>query len=63
MAGDERGHRWTSTTRSAAEYADRVGKPTRLWTAPGTDLNEWRDLPVDPVERRERFPTAVLHTD
>lgn len=51
------------TTLSAAEYADRAAASTLLWTAPGADLDERRDLPVDPAERRERFPTAVLHTD
>ncbi|WP_251341795.1 hypothetical protein [Haloplanus halophilus] len=51
------------TTLSADSYADRADGATLLWTAPDADLDERRDLPADPVERRERFPTAVLHTD
>jgi hypothetical protein len=50
------------TTLTAAEYADREGT-TLLWTAPDAALDERRELPDDPAARRERFPTAVLHTD
>ena len=52
-----------AATATIAEYADRAAASTLLWTAPGADLDERRDLPVDPAERRERLPTAVLHTD
>ncbi|WP_248897862.1 antitoxin VapB family protein [Haloplanus halobius] len=48
------------TAVSAAEYADR-NDATLLWTATDADLPETR-LPADPVERRERVPTAVCRT-
>jgi len=38
------------------------GGTTLLWTAPDAGLDETRDLPTDPVERRNRLPTAVLRT-
>jgi len=50
------------TKLTAAEYADREGT-TLLWTSPDADFDEPRELPDDPAARRERFPTAVLHTD
>jgi hypothetical protein len=50
------------TALTTAEYADREGA-TLLWTAPDADIDERRALPADPTERRERFPTAVLHTE
>jgi hypothetical protein len=49
------------TTLSAAEYEDREGT-TLLWAAPDAGLGETLELPEDPVERRERFPNAVLRT-
>lgn len=52
-----------TTTASSAEYADRAGESTLLWTAPEADLGAQRDLPADPAERRERLPAAVLRTD
>ncbi|MFB6256621.1 MAG: hypothetical protein ABEH58_07865, partial [Haloplanus sp.] len=49
-------------TRPTVEaYADSAGT-TLLWTAPDAGLEEARDLPADPAERRERLPTAVLRT-
>ena len=51
-----------TTTVSPTEYADRAGASTLLWTSADADLDEHRDLPEDPVERRERLPTAVLRT-
>lgn len=48
---------------SPAEYADRAGESTLLWTAPDAGLDEDRALPDDPAERRERLPAAVLRTE
>ena len=49
-------------TRPTVEaYADGADT-TLLWTAPDAGLDETRDLPADPAERRERLPTAVLRT-
>ena len=50
-----------TTTLTPAEYADREAV-TPVWTADGAGLGVERDLPSDPAERRERFPTAVLRT-
>lgn len=52
-----------ATTVSPAEYADRAGESTLVWTAPDAGLDEDRELPDDPAERRERLPAAVLRTD
>jgi hypothetical protein len=49
------------TTLSAAEYEDEEGT-TLLWAAPEAGLDGTVELPEDPVERRERFPNAVLRT-
>ena len=49
-----------TTTVTPDEYAER--ETTLLWTAPDADIDERRDLPADPTERRERFPAAVLRT-
>ncbi|WP_049935098.1 hypothetical protein [Haloplanus natans] len=49
-------------TRPTVEaYADGADT-TLLWTAPDAGLDETRDLPADPAERRDRLPTAVLRT-
>ncbi|AZH24498.1 hypothetical protein [Haloplanus aerogenes] len=48
------------TTPTVDEY-DSAGT-TLLWTAPDAGLDETRALPDDPVERRDRLPTAVLRT-
>lgn len=50
------------TTVSPTGYADRAEASTLLWTSPDADLDEERDLPEDPAERRERLPAAVLRT-
>ena len=49
-----------TTTVAPDEYAET--ETTLLWTSPDADIDERRDLPADPVERRERFPAAVLRT-
>lgn len=49
-----------TTTVAPDEYTG--SETTLLWTAPEADIDERRDLPADPTERRERFPTAVLQT-
>ena len=45
---------------SVGEYRDLEGA-TLLWAGEDTPVGPF-DLPENPVERRERFPTAVLHT-
>lgn len=49
-----------TTTVTPGEYAE--GETTLLWTAPDADIDEHRELPTDPTERRKRFPAAVLRT-
>jgi hypothetical protein len=59
---DDRALAVERVTRPTVEaYADGADT-TLLWTAPDAGLGETRDLPVDPAERRERLPTAVLRT-
>lgn len=44
----------------AGEYRG-LGETTLLWAGEDAPIGRF-ELPEDPVERRERFPTAVLHT-
>lgn len=51
-----------TTTVPPASYADRAAASTLVWTSSDAELDADRDLPSDPVERRERLPAAVLRT-
>ena len=61
LALDDRTLDITRTTTVAPDGYDGDGT-TLLWAAPDAGLDEQRELPADPTERRERFPAAILRT-